>query len=213
MNAGVLALYDWRIMQFDLRQRTAIGLVLDMQTLFTGAAGPFENPAAGELVGAVNALTATLREREIEIVFSSYCLQADLSDAGLLRSIPLVQQGYFSCDSPWTSLDAGLVTEARDHHLARARPNAFFGGELRRCLAARGADLLVLAGLSVNNAISATARAAFEYDLPVLIPQWCVGAAPWEDDTAIYFDILDQWTAQVVGNAAELDALLDSCGQ
>lgn len=198
-------------MQFELSQCTAIGLVLDMQTLFTSATGPFENRAAGELVTAVNGLTTSLRERGTEIVFSSYCLRADLSDAGLLRSHSFVQQGYFSCDSPWTALDAGIVTDVRDHRLARARPNAFYGGELRRCIAARGADLIVLAGLSVNNAVSATARAAFECDLPVLIPKWCVGAAPWENEQAVYFDILDQWTAQVVEDAEELDALLDSC--
>lgn len=197
-------------MQFDLSQCTPIGLVLDMQTLFTSATGPFENRAAGELVAAVNGLTTSLRERGLDVIFSSYCLQADLSDAGLLRAHPVVQQGYFACDSPWTSLDPGIVTVARDQRLARARPNAFYGGELRRRMAACGADLIVLAGLSVNNAVSATARAAFECDLPVLIPRWCVGAAPWENAHAVYFDILDQWTAQVVENSEELDALLDT---
>lgn len=129
----------------------------------------------------------------------------------MLRDQPLVLQGYFSCDSEWTALDRALVTETGEDKLSRARPNAFHGGELQTGLSARGADLLILAGLSVNNAISATARAAFERDIPVLLPRWCVGAAPWETAHEAYFAILDQWTAQLVEDAAELNALPDAC--
>ena len=56
-------------------------LVLDLQELFTNANGPFENTESGTLVDNVNVLLSALRDRQLPIVFSSYVLAADLSDA------------------------------------------------------------------------------------------------------------------------------------
>jgi len=58
-------------------------------------------------------------------------------------------------------------------------------------------ETLLLCGLSVNNAISTAAREAFARDVPTIIVKECTGAAPWETEIDIYFDILDTWTAEV----------------
>ena len=77
------------------------------------------------------------------------------------------------------------------------RPSAFFRSDLDAVLAGLGADALVLCGLSVNNAISATARDAFARDLPTIVVRECTGAAPWETEHDTYFEILATWTAEV----------------
>ena len=69
------------------------------------------------------------------------------------------------------------------------------------------ADTLLLCGLSVNNAVSSTARDAFARDIPAIVVKDCTGAAPWEKHMEIYFEILDNWTAQVLTSAELLEKI------
>jgi nicotinamidase-related amidase len=66
-----------------------------------------------------------------------------------------------------------------------------------------------MTGVSVNNAISSTARDAFARDLPVLVIRDCVGGTPWEpeDKHETYFEILATWTAEVADSADVLRRL------
>ena len=184
-------------MNFSLEDLRPLALVLDLQELFTSAAGPFENVASGGLIENVNSLLDALREKQLPIVFSSYVLADDLSDAGLLRENPVVKQGYFSAGSSWMKWDHRLDIQSADILISRNRPSAFHGEELSELLASLQIDVLLLCGLSVNNAVSSTARDAFARDLPTIIIKDCTGAAPWEKHLDIYFEILDDWTAQV----------------
>jgi isochorismate hydrolase len=90
------------------------------------------------------------------------------------------------------------------------RPSALFRSDLEAVLRGVGADALLLTGVSVNNAISSTARDAFARDLPALVVRDCVGAAPWEPEDlhAAYFDTLATWTAEVA-DSSEVLARLD----
>ena len=71
------------------------------------------------------------------------------------------------------------------------------------------ADTLILTGVSVNNAISSTARDAFARDLPVLVVRDLVGATPWEAEANLdtYVEILATWTAEVTDSADVLARL------
>ena len=135
--------------------------------------------------------------RDLPIVISSYVLRADLADAGLLRGNPVVEAGHFSEGSAWTQLDRRLELKDGDIQVRRNRPSAFFGGELDTVLQSLHADAVLLGGLSVNNAISATARDSFARDLPTIVIRDCTGAAPNEVAIDTYFEILDTWTAEV----------------
>ena len=86
-------------MNVNLENSRPLALVLDLQELFTSADGPLKNVAAASLIENVNGLLKTLREKRLPIVYSSYVLAADLSDAGLLKDNPLVKQGYFCAGS------------------------------------------------------------------------------------------------------------------
>lgn len=172
-------------------------LILDVQELFSSAEEPFENPQAGTLIGQINNLITETRDLSIPVIFSRYAFRDDLSDAGLLRDNPIVRQGYFGESAESMKPDVRLKLPEECTHLTRNRPGAFWGGKLLEHLQATGINTLILCGLSVNNAISTTAREAFAHDIPVLIPEECTGAAPWETHNEIYFEILDTWTAEV----------------
>lgn len=196
-------------MEFKLDRKRPAGLILDLQRLFTSDDGPIENPDAINTINAINGLAPKLRERNIPIIVSSYVMRPDRLDAGLLRDNPYVQQGLFASDSEWMEIDPRLQLDADVIRLYRSRPNAFFGGQLNVVLNELGCDALILAGLSVNNAISSTARAAFEQDIPVILPRNCVGSTPWEAEHDVYFTILDQWSGQVVDGATEAIGAFD----
>ena len=194
-------------MKVSLETAKPLALVLDLQELFTSAAGPFENVASGDLIENVNGLLSALRKKQVPVVFSSYVLADDLSDAGLLKENPIVKQGCFSAGSDWMKWDKRLKMQSSDILISRNRPSAFYGGGLSELLDTTHTDALLLCGLSVNNAVSSTARDAFALDIPAIVVRDCTGAAPWEKHMDIYFEILDDWTAQVLTSAELLEII------
>lgn len=180
------------------RGRCAV-VVTDVQEVFASPDGPFANTRAGAMIDALNAFLPACRRAGLPVIFSNYVLRSDLADAGLLADLPAVQQGFLSDGSPWVEVDRRLHREAGEIKTAHNRPSAFYGSELDGLLSSLGADTLILCGLSVNNAVSATARDAFARDIPTVVVRDCVGPAPFEPAELldVYFDVLDTWTAEV----------------
>jgi nicotinamidase-related amidase len=185
-------------MQFDWRGRRVVVLVLDMQASFIAADGPFQNTVMDPVIARLNAFLAACRARFLPIAFCQYVLRADRSDAGLLRGAPFL--AHLLEDSPGIGLDPRVQRAQTDIMLCHHRPSAFFDTNLTAVMAGVGATGVVLTGVSVNNAVSATARDAFARDLPALVVRDCCAAAPFEPVAAhsAYFDSLDTWTAEVV---------------
>lgn len=184
-------------MKINLTNSRPALLIIDLQELFTSAVGPFHNITSTGLINKVNTFMADCHKLNLPVIFSRYLLRDDLSDAGLLADNPVVRDGHFCASSAWMKLDHRLQQIESGIYLQRNRPGAFWGGELELTLAQNNIDTLILCGLSVNNAISTTAREAFARDIPVMVVKECSGAAPWETDLNIYFDILNNWTAEV----------------
>ena len=185
-------------MEFTLNKQSKPALlILDLQELFTAENGPFENKLSAPVIEHVNFLADQCHARQIPIFCSRYLLQDDLSDAGLLAENPLVKDGLFCASSASMELDHRLQLPESCVHISRGRPGAFWGGLLLKAMKKANIDTLLLCGLSINNAISTTAREAFAYDIPAIIIKECSGAAPWENDIDSYFEILHSWTAEV----------------
>ena len=185
-------------MEIDLGLSQPALLVLDLQELFTSAEGPFENKDAGELIEYVNSFVEECEKLELPIIYSRYLFRDDLTDAGLLAENALVKEGSFCESSKWMQLDHRLFKSETRIDLHRSRPGAFWNGKLEQTLVEHNIDTLLLCGLSINNAISTTAREAFARDIQVVVVKECCGAAPFEQAREIYFDILHTWTAEVV---------------
>lgn len=195
-------------MEFIVNTLRPALLILDLQRLFCSPDGPFENTQADVIINSCNELMNMLASK-CPVIYSRYMLASDHSDAGLLGGQPLVEQGYFNAGSEWMEFDERLQVNSNAISTHRNRPGAFWGGELEKILTELDCDSLILAGLSINNAISTTAREAFARDIATIVVREASGAAPWETQRETYFQILDDWTAQVMG-MAELQTALSS---
>jgi len=184
-------------MEFDLSKSQAGLLVLDLQELFCSAKGPFENKNADDLIDNVNTFAQNCDELGLPLIYSRYLFKDDLSDAGLLKDNSIVRDGHFCESSTWMKLDQRLEPPHSAIQLKRNRPGAFWNNNLESILKENSIDMLLLCGLSVNNAISTTAREAFARDIPTLVIKECTGAAPWETEIESYFETLHSWTAEV----------------
>ena len=191
----------------DLATLKPAVLVVDMQAVFVSPDGPFANASAGPLVAALNPFLAGCRGHGVPVIFSNYLLRDDLRDAGLLRTSPAAR--HITESAPSAVVDQRIVRAPTDLEVRHSRPSALFRSELVAVLADLGVDALILTGVSVNNAISSTARDAFAHDIPALVVRDCVGAAPWEpaELLASYFDALATWTAEVADAADVLERL------
>jgi nicotinamidase-related amidase len=194
------------VITLDLTALSPAVLVIDMQVAFVSADGAFGNDA-GPLIERTNAFLAGCRSRGVPVVFSSYLLRSDLNDAGLLRGNPAA--AHFADTAPGAGVDPRLGRADGDVEVRHHRPSALFQTDLEAVLGGLGADALLLTGVSVNNAISATARDAFARDIPALVVRDCVGATPWEPEEKheTYFEILATWTAEVADSTAVLARL------
>lgn len=190
----------------DLAARSPALLVLDLQVAFSSPGGAFGNDA-GPVIERLNGFLRACRGRGLPVIFSSYLLRPDLADAGLLRENPAA--AHFTDGAPGAGLDPRLERDPADLETRHHRPGALHESELGSILHGLGCDALLLTGLSVNNAVSTTAREAFARDIPALVVRDLVGSAPWEppewDEPS--FAILATWTAEVAESAAVLERL------
>ncbi len=192
----------------DLATASPALLEIDMQLAFVSPEGAFGNDA-GALIERLNPFLDACRSRSVPVIFSSYLLRADLADAGLLSGNAAA--AHFGEAAPGAALDPRIERAEGDLAVRHNRPSALFRSDLPAVLSGLGADALLLTGVSVNNAISSTARDAFARDLPALVVRDLVGATPWEADEKhdTYFEILAAWTAEVADSAdvlARIDA-------
>ena len=192
----------------DLATASPAVLVIDMQVAFVSPDGAFGNDA-GELIERLNGFLAGCRSRDVPVIFSSYLLRADLADAGLLAGNDAA--AHFSEAAPGAGVDPRLRRAETDVDVRHNRPSALFRTDLEAVLGGLGVDALLLTGVSVNNAISSTARDAFARDIPALVVRDCVGATPWEPEELheSYLETLATWTAEVAP-AADVLARLEA---
>jgi biuret amidohydrolase len=190
----------------DLAVATPALLVIDMQVAFVSPDGAFGNDA-GELIERLNPFLDRCRGLGVPVIFSSYLLRADLKDAGLLRGNEAA--AHFADSAPGAGVDPRIRRARGDLAARHNRPSALFRSDLEAVLDGVGADTILLTGVSVNNAISSTARDAFARDLPVVVVKDLVGATPREADEKheTYFEILATWTAEVADSVDVLARL------
>jgi len=198
------------VIKVDLATARPAVLVIDMQVAFVSPDGAFGNDA-GPVIERLNPFLKGCRERGVPVIFSSYLLRSDLADAGLLAGNDAAV--HFTDSAPGAAVDPRIDRAPGDIDVRHNRPSALFRSDLEAVLGGLGADALLLTGVSVNNAISSTARDAFARDIPALVVRDCVGATPWEaeENLATYFEILATWTADVAMSADVL-ARLDTRG-
>jgi len=195
------------VITLDLRALRPAVLVVDMQAVFVSPEGPFANATAEPLIERLNGFLGEARAAGLPVVFCTYLLAADGSDAGLLA--PFDFNLHFRAGAAFAGVDPRLERAAADLEVPHNRPGCFHGSALDSELSRLGCNAVVLTGVSVNNAISTTAREAFARDIPALVVRDCVAAAPWEPAELFdaYVDALATWTAEAATAADVLERL------
>ena len=135
----------------DLAAARPVLLVIDMQAVFVSPDGPFANTRADALIGRINAFTVGCREAGVPVVFCTYLLAEDGSDAGLLA--PFDWAVHFRRGAPFAGVDPRLTRSPGDLEVPHHRP----GAQLQP-LARRAADEMVVAAR--ESSAAATIRAA-----------------------------------------------------
>jgi nicotinamidase-related amidase len=184
-------------------------IVLDVQSILASETGPFANHGAASMIESINALLEAAHPAMLPVLHSRYVLRDDLKDAGLLADSGM-ELADFCSSALLARLDPRVKVADGDVHLEHHRPSAFYASDLDAVLRRHRIDWLILCGLSVNNAISSTARDAFARDIPVVVVSEATGAAPFEDeaDLAPAFRALHTWTAEV----APLESVIERIG-
>jgi nicotinamidase-related amidase len=190
----------------DLAAASPAVVVIDMQVAFVSPDGAFGNDA-GELIERLNPFLDRCRELGVPVIFSSYLLRGDLRDVGLLAGNDAAP--HFADTAPGAGIDPRIQRAPGDLDCRHNRPSALFRSDLEAVLEGLRAGAVLLTGVSVNNAISSTARDAFARDLPVLVVRDLVGATPWEPEELheSYVQTLATWTAEVADSADVLARL------
>jgi nicotinamidase-related amidase len=193
--------------RFDLHTLRPAVLVIDMQSSFIAADGPFRNAGMDPVIAALNRFLQQARMRGLPVLFCNYMLRADGSDAGLLRDAPWL--GHMLENAPTIGVDPRVERRGTDEDMRHPRPGAFHGTELESWLRRRNCNAVILTGVSINNAISTTAREAVARDIAAIVVRDCVAGAPFEPVELLpaYFQVLDTWTAEVADGADVLARL------
>lgn len=157
--------------------RTPALLIVDMQNSFCHAEGHrgalgMDHSAEAAVIAPVARLLGAARAAAIPVFFSVYALKADYSDAGLLtHRWPGIKETGSLIAGTWS---AEIVPELRPRPeetvIVKTRHSAFFGTDLGAALKHRGADTLIVCGVTTNVCVEGTARDAFALDLHVVVP-------------------------------------------
>jgi nicotinamidase-related amidase len=88
--------------------------------------------------------------------------------------------------------------EEPDHVVVKTRDSAFHDTDLAGWLAARGVDRLVLAGVSTESCIAATATEAYAHDLRVVLVEDATASVEWEQHDQTLARLREQYRQDVV---------------
>ena len=88
-----------------------------------------------------------------------------------------------------------------DHVVVKIRDSAFFGTDLDLWLADRDVDRLVLAGVSTESCIAATATDAYARDLPVVLVEDATASIDWTLHDQTLERLHEQYRQDVVSTA------------
>jgi nicotinamidase-related amidase len=88
-----------------------------------------------------------------------------------------------------------------DHVVVKIRDSAFFGTDLDPWLADHSVDRLVLAGVSTESCIAATAGDAYARDLPVVLVEDATASIEWDLHDQTLARLREQYRQEVVSTA------------
>jgi ureidoacrylate peracid hydrolase len=163
---------------FDqLEMRRTAHLVVDLQNGFMEPGAPVEVPIAREIVGAVNSISAAVRERGGQNIFLRMTIDAG-SQASWSNWFAYMHSGAsrlrmaeaFARDAHYWRLWPQLEFTGTDIAVDKTRFGAFVPGasRLHELLQDRGIDTLIITGTLTNCCCESTARDAMQMNYKII---------------------------------------------
>jgi nicotinamidase-related amidase len=142
-----------------LDPKTTALVVIDLQKGITGGQTAPYSPAE------VVANTVRIAERFRSVGALVILVHVDTGRNGELFPRPLtdVQRPAMTASPDWAEIVPELGPRESDVVVTKHQPSAFFGTDLEIQLRRRGIQTIVLAGISTNVGVEATARTGFEH--------------------------------------------------
>ena len=195
-------------------KRTAL-LVIDMQNAFVAPGAPVEVPAARDIVAPINRLAAELRRRGVPVIWVLHENQKGGSDwTGFYDVFVAADQrdkavAALSAGSPMRELWPELKTAPGDARVTKNRYSALIGksSDLKKLLAEKGIDTLLIAGTKTNVCVECTARDAMMLDYKVVLLSDCTAALSDDEHLATLENVIQQFGD--VRSAGEVLSLFD----
>ncbi|WP_194820874.1 cysteine hydrolase family protein [Micromonospora sp. S-DT3-3-22] len=158
-------------------------IVIDVQRKYV--TGPLAVPDAAGLVDRIARFTDAARARDVPLVWVTRELRPGVSMGAATTA------GYGAAvaemfRSPAADLHPGLGARDDEIRVVKPRQSAFYGTDLEVVLRTLGAGRVVLAGVTTNICVQATAQDARARDLDVLVVADLTAALPV---TAAGFDL------------------------
>jgi maleamate amidohydrolase len=153
-------------------------LVIDLVRAYTDPAGPFGLPDPGPAVSATQALVDAARAHGLLVIWTVVRYAPGLEDGGLfVRKVPALACFAQGAPGGWGELT--LRPEAGEPVVVKQYASAFFGTSLASTLQARGADTVVVAGVSTSGCVRATAMDALNAGFrPQVVRNACADRTP-----------------------------------
>jgi maleamate amidohydrolase len=182
-------------------QRNSLGLgrkpaliVVDMINGFTDPNCPL-GCACPEVIAANATLLREFHSCGLPVYFTTVVYHSD-AQATVFRT-RIEALNLLTPDSTWVQVDPRLDRQPGDELIEKQWASAFHKTDLDQRLRDRGADSLVVTGLTTSGCVRATAVDGLQYDYRVVVPREAVGdrnedahAANLHDMHAKYADVV-----------------------
>jgi ureidoacrylate peracid hydrolase len=170
----------------QLSRNTAL-IIIDMQNGFCHEDG-FMNKigldwtTSRDAIGPVKRLADASRRAGLPVFYTRYALNADYSDAGLMREIyPQIIEAKGMVRDTWDAeIVDDLTPEPSDHVIDKTRYSAFYDTPLEQQLRALDIDTVIVCGVTTNVCVESTVRDAFFRDIRVIVPSDATAAVSEE---------------------------------
>jgi maleamate amidohydrolase len=168
--------------------KTPAVLVIDLAKAWTDTSSPI-GADLSEVIKHSKSIADAARAKGAPIFFTTMAYESDLRDCGsvVLKKKPL--QKIMVKGTEWVELDPAVGAQPEDVLIVKQRASAFFGTTLLSQLIAHNVDTLIITGCSTSGCVRASASAAHDNNLHVIVPEEAVGDRSQTAHEANLFDI------------------------
>ena len=170
-------------------------IVVDVIKGFTDEACPLGS-ASPEVIAANVALLKAFRSKDLPVFFTTVVYYNDDQASVFRKHVPALN--VLTPQSEWIEIDPALERQEDEVIIEKQWASVFFNTDLDDRLRERGADSLVITGLSTSGCVRASVVDGLQYNYPVVVPREAVGDRNSEAHEANLFDLHAKY-AEVMG--------------